>query len=145
MSANTEADIRRIYERWHTTVKERDLEGTVALYAETAIMETPLALVVLENQSTGILKGKAEIRSFFELGAHKLANTSARWYRTGTFFSNGKQLTWEYPRATPDGDQVDLVEVMDIADGLIVNHRVYWGWFGVKVLLNAARGDAKSR
>jgi hypothetical protein len=25
---------------------------------------------------------------------------------TETFFSNGRQLTWEYPRATPQGDQV---------------------------------------
>jgi hypothetical protein len=41
---------------------------------------------------------------------------------------------WEYPRATPDGDQMDFAEVMDIRDGLIQHHRVYWGWFGVGVL-----------
>jgi hypothetical protein len=29
---------------------------------------------------------------------------------------------------------MDLVEVMDVADGLIQRHRVYWGWLGVKVL-----------
>jgi steroid Delta-isomerase len=46
-------------------------------------------------------------------------------------------LTWEYPRATPEGDQVDLVEVMDVADGLIAQHRVYWGWFGFKTLVAA--------
>jgi steroid Delta-isomerase len=56
-------------------------------------------------------------------------------YRTGTFFSNGRQLTWEYPRHTPHGDQVDLVEMMDIANGLIVHHRVYWGWVGFRSLL----------
>ena len=31
-------------------------------------------------------------------------------------------------------DQVDLVEVMDIANGLIAHHRVYWGWVGFKAL-----------
>ena len=60
-----------------------------------------------------------------------------RWYRTGLFFSNGRQLVWEYPRETPDGDQVDLVEVMDIANGLIAHHRVYWGWVGFKALAGA--------
>jgi steroid delta-isomerase len=31
-------------------------------------------------------------------------------------------------RQAPDGDQVDLVEVMEIAGGLIRCHRIYWGW-----------------
>ena len=42
---------------------------------------------------------------------------------------------WEYPRATPDGEQMDFVEVMELnEEGLIQNHRVYWGWYGVGVL-----------
>ena len=41
---------------------------------------------------------------------------------------------WEYPRATPDGEQMDFVEVMEIENGLISRHCVYWGWRGVKVL-----------
>lgn len=51
-------------------------------------------------------------------------------------------MTWEYPRATPQGDQVDLVEVMDIDDGLIAHHRVYWGWVGFKVLMAAKNKPA---
>jgi hypothetical protein len=31
--------------------------------------------------------------------------------------------------AAPDGDQVDLIEVIEIADGLIQHHRIYWDWF----------------
>jgi steroid Delta-isomerase len=41
------------------------------------------------------------------------------------------------PRATPHGDQVDLVEVMDVVNGLIAHHRVYWGWVGFKTLVAA--------
>jgi len=37
-------------------------------------------------------------------------------------------------RQAPDGDQVDLVDVMEIADGLIQYRRVYWGWFGTPLL-----------
>jgi len=29
---------------------------------------------------------------------------------------------------------MDFVEVMEIEDGLIQAHRVYWGWKGVDVL-----------
>jgi hypothetical protein len=41
---------------------------------------------------------------------------------------------WEYPRATPDGEQMDFVEVMELKRGLIQHHRVYWGWFGLSIL-----------
>jgi hypothetical protein len=41
-----------------------------------------------------------------------------RWHRTGRWLTDGERLLiWEYPRAAPDGDQVDLIEVMEIADG----------------------------
>jgi hypothetical protein len=59
-------------------------------------------------------------------------------YRTGLFLANGQLLMWEYPRKTPGGSQVDLVESMDIENGLIKYHRVYWGWSGFKSL-EAAR------
>jgi len=141
MSAATDADIRRIYERWHETVRDGDLDGTLALYAEDAILETPLAMVILVGKTNGILNGKAEIRPFFYAGSRQLQNNLARWYRTGTFFSNGRQLIWEYPRVTPQGDQIDLIEMMDITDGLIAHHRVYWGWCGFSLLIGAATNN----
>ena len=50
------------------------------------------------------------------------------------FFADGKTLIWEYPRVTPGGEQMDLVEVTDVKDGRIQHHRVYWGWCSIKVL-----------
>ena len=135
---NSDAEILHIYQRWHATVVGGDLDGLMALYADDAILETPLILATLPDKVEGILRGKAAIQPFFAAGFRKLRNELARWYRTGAFFSNGRQLTWEYPRATPQGDQIDLVEVMDIAGGLIAHHRVYWGWVGYKTLLTAA-------
>jgi steroid Delta-isomerase len=135
----TDAEILNVYERWHETVVSGDLDGLTALYADDAILETPLILTTLPDKNEGVLKGKSAIRPFFEAGFRKLRNDLGRWYRTGTFFANGRQLTWEYPRATPHGDQVDLVEVMDIIDGLIAHHRVYWGWVGFKALTAARK------
>ena len=55
-------------------------------------------------------------------------------YFKQNFFTDGKTLIFEYPRQTPEGEQMDFVEVMEIKDGLIQYHRVYWGWRGFKVI-----------
>ena len=107
-SENTDVQIRHIYDRWQETIVRKDVDGLIALYAEDAIFETPAILVTLTDRTQGILRGKKEIKPFFEAGFRKLGNELSRWYRTGLFFSNGRQLTWEYPRETPQGDQ-DLV------------------------------------
>jgi steroid Delta-isomerase len=144
MTKNSDAEIRYIYDRWQETVVARDLEGLLALYAKDAILETPLILAAMPDRTRGILQGKNEIRSFFQAGFSKLGGELSRWSRTGVFFSNGRQLTWEYPRKTPDGDQIDLVEVMDIEDALIAHHRVYWGWVGFRTLLSLMKSSAIS-
>lgn len=61
----------------------------MAPYADDAILETPLILATLTDRTQGILKGKNEIRPFFEAGLRKLGNELNRWHRTGLFFSNG--------------------------------------------------------
>ena len=68
MTDNTEAQICHVYERWHESIKVRDLDGLMALYAEDAVFETPFILVVHKDKTEGVLKGKADIRSFFAAG-----------------------------------------------------------------------------
>lgn len=136
MPVNTEAAIRHIYEQWHETVVRRDIHGLMALYADDAILESPLVWAVHPELASGTLRGKGAIGDFFAAGFRSPSNGLGRWYRTGVFFANGRQLTWEYPRATPEGDQIDLVEVMDVSGDLITHHRVYWGWVGFRTLSN---------
>jgi steroid Delta-isomerase len=135
MQDATDTEIRRIYDGWHHAVVARDCSALAALYAEDATFETPLILAVRPELGEGILRGKTAIAAFFAQGFAAPANGLGRWYRTGTFFANGRQLVWEYPRETPDGDQIDLMEMMEIAGGLIRHHRVYWGWVGFKTLM----------
>ena len=130
----TDTEIRRIYDGWHDAVVARDLAAVTALYAEDAVFETPLILAVRPELGQGILRGRDAISAFFERGFATPANGLGRWYRTGAFFANGRQLTWEYPRETPEGDQIDLMEMMEIERGLIQHHRVYWGWVGFRQL-----------
>jgi len=132
-------DCARIHREWHARAMARDTEGLLALYAEDAVLETPLVQAIFEGRGSGVLRGHAEIRPFFEEGARRRPNALVRWHRTGKWLTDGERLlVWEYPRAAPDGDQVDLVEVMEIEGGLIRHHRIYWGWFGTALLTRSA-------
>jgi hypothetical protein len=137
------ADCERIHRDWDAYAKSRDTERLIALYAQNAILETPLAPAILAGHS-GILRGHREIRPFFEEGARRRPNELVRWHRSGKWLSDGKRLLmWEYPRQAPGGDQIELVEVMEIEHGLIQHHRIYWGWFGVNQLTQSAVRKAR--
>ena len=132
------ADCERIHRDWHERAKGMDTEGLLALYAEDAVLESPLVLAILDDKRDGVLHAHAELRRFFAEGARRRPNDLVRWYRTGKWLTDSRRLLiWEYPRQAPDGDQVDLVEVMEIADGLIRRHRIYWGWKGCRLIAPA--------
>jgi steroid delta-isomerase len=143
MSETSEKACARIYEQWHEYTRNRQAEQLIDLYADDAILETPLVTAVLDDKKEGILRGRAEIMHFFEEGLRRRPDDLLRWYRTGLFFTNGKVVTWEYPRQTPHGNQIDLVEVMDVENGKIKYHRIYWGWFGFQLLLGNALKKAE--
>ena len=127
-------DFARIYRDWHEHAKNRDTEKLIALYADNAVFESPLVPAIMNRQS-GILRGKSEILAFLEEGTRRRPNDLVRWYREdGRFFTGGDTLIWEYPHQTPDGSQVDILELMQLSDGLIARHRIYWGWFGTQML-----------
>jgi steroid delta-isomerase len=129
------ADCDRIYREWHERAKARDTNGLLALYSHDAVLETPLVQAVYAGRSDGILSGHAQIGPFFAEATRRPLNPLVRWYRTGRWLTDGERLlAWEYPRETPDGDQVDLIEMMEIVDGLIRSHRVYGGWLGTALL-----------
>ncbi|MGH8145179.1 MAG: nuclear transport factor 2 family protein [Rhodanobacteraceae bacterium] len=138
---NFRDDGERVYVLWDKYARGRDVEGLLSLYAEDAVLETPLIPAVLDVD-VGVLKGHAELRHFFEEAGRRRPNDLVRWYREqDKYFYDGSRLIWEYPRAAPDGDQVELVEMMDLSRGMIRYHRIYWGWFGVGQLV----GNALSR
>ncbi|WP_010120403.1 hypothetical protein [Burkholderia oklahomensis] len=48
-------------------------------------------------------------------------------------------MIWEYPHETPQGDQVGLIESIDVVGARIARHRVYWGWVGLRTLVAAMK------
>ena len=92
----------------------------------------------------GVLRGKSELGRFFTEGGRRRPNEFVRWHRNGSYLWDGHTLSWEYLRATPEGDQVDISEVMELTDGRIAAHRIYWGWFGTEMLINNAVQQART-
>jgi len=136
------ADCARIHRQWHECAKAGDAAGLLALYAEDAELESPLVPVVLDDAEGGVVRGREAIRRFLAAGARRLTRSLTRWHRSDAWMTDGARLlVWEYPHAAPDGPQVDIVEVMEIADGLIQRHRIYWGWYGTGLLRRQAQGE----
>ena len=133
-------DHETIYNLWHKYASTKNVTDLIELYSPNAMFESPLVPVLL-NRAGGILQGKDEIHTFLIEGTKRRPNDLVRWYRTGTYFSKGNTLIWEYPRNTPDGNQLDILELMEIEDKLIVNHRIYWGWLGTQLLIKNQASD----
>jgi hypothetical protein len=124
------ADHARIWAQWHRAASTVDQAALIALYADDAILESPLVPAILDDKLDGVLRGRDEIKHFLDEGARRRPNPLVRWYRTDIWFSVGDTLVWEYPRQIPEGEQIDILEVMKICNGLIQHHRIYWGWKG---------------
>lgn len=64
-------DHAHIYAEWHRAASERDGAALIALYADVAVLESPLVPAILESKTDGVLRGKAEIAQFLEAGARR--------------------------------------------------------------------------
>lgn len=113
-----QSEAERICKLWDDALGSKDLEASLALYADDA--------------STGIVKGKDNLRVFITR-VFQTNPPQRKRFKQG-FFTDGRIVTWEYPRLAPDGEQMELIEVMEIDQGLIQRHRVYWGWYALSLL-----------
>jgi ketosteroid isomerase-like protein len=120
-----------VHQAWNDALARKDAEALVALYADDAVIESPLVSYLLGTER-GICSGKQAIRDFLP----KVFANQPEERRThrNPVFTDGRVMMWEYPRSAPDGDQMDFTEVMELEGGRIKRHRVYWGWFGVRTL-----------
>jgi steroid Delta-isomerase len=139
----------RIFHEWDAAARSGDMAAMAALYTENCLFETALIPVILPNKRDGVLRGREELLAFLTRAAANRPNKVLKWHRSGSWLSDGvRQLAWEYPRRTPDGEQSDVAEFMEIEDGKIAAHRVYWGWKSTMMIapaLAAAAGPHAAR
>jgi ketosteroid isomerase-like protein len=120
-----------IYQAWAKAFADKDLEGVLALYTSDATLESPLVNNLLKTER-GVVEGRENLRKFFRIIIDSTPALKNR--HRASFFSDGKTMIWEYPRVTPAGEQTDMAEVMELKDGRIHRHRIYWGWQGTQTL-----------
>lgn len=125
------------WSEWHRAASTSDQIALISLYTDDAVLESPLVPAILGEKSDGILRGRDEIKCFLDEGAKRRPNPLVRWYRTENWFSVRNTLIWEYPRQTPNGEQLDILEVMEIHNGKIQHQRIYWGWKGCSLIAPA--------
>lgn len=126
----------RIYYEWDKALSDNDVDALSALYAPDVHFESPAVPVVLDTE-TGICNGREELRPVLEQVAARKPPLRT-YYRTGYLTDGERTMIFEYPRDAPDGEQMDFVEVMELSDGLIRRHCVYWGWRGIQVIQDDA-------
>jgi len=122
--------VEHIYQAWDEALGVKDLDAALALYRPDALLESPLVCHLLGTDQ-GIVRGHGELRPFVEQ-VFARQPPERRRFRVG-YRTDGTRLTSEYPREPgrrPDGPG----RVMEIRDGLIQCHRVYWGWYAVGML-----------
>jgi ketosteroid isomerase-like protein len=129
----------RIYHEWDKALADGDVDRLLGLYAPDAILESPVVPVVTDRE-VGVCRGHEELRPVLEQVRDRKPPLRT-YYRTGYLTDGSRMMIFEYPRDAPNGEQMDFVEVMEISDGLIQRHRVYWGWRGMQVI----RQDAYHR
>jgi len=118
--------MERIHHEWDEVLSNNDAEKLLQLHARDAIIESPLISHLL-GEKEGICRGHDEMRGFFQDVAQRKP-ALRQYHRTGYLTDVIKKLIFGYPRAAPQGEQMDFVEAMELNDdGLIQYHRVYWG------------------
>src|SRR5690242_18707443 len=93
-----------LHEAWNDALARKDVDALAALYTDDATIESPLVVYLL-GEERGICSGKEAIRSFLPK-VFVNQPQERRTYRNPVF-TDGKTVMSEYPRATPDGDQMD--------------------------------------
>jgi hypothetical protein len=135
MTEVTTEQLEHVFTAWDAVLGAEDVDSAMARYRHDATLKSPLVCHLLGTDD-GVVRGREQLRRFvYQVFEHQPAKR--RRYRTG-FLTDGARLVWEYPRQSPDGDQMDIVEVMEIRDGLIAHHRVYWVRVGVGMLMSGA-------
>ena len=134
-----------MFDEWHRRLCARDAPGLSELYADDAEIESPLVPRILDTAS-GVVSGRDEIDRFVVEATKRRPGAAdlPSLYRDGTYLFDGRTLMWEYPRRTPDGDQLDLVEVMELDGPRIARHRIYWGWRGTEHIIANAMDEGPS-
>jgi len=82
MAENTDAQIRHVYEQWHETIKVRDLDGLMALYARMPSSRPVYPGNPEGQEPKAILKRQSQHQAFSSRPDFAIPESGlGRWYR----------------------------------------------------------------
>jgi hypothetical protein len=105
------SDVERIYNEWNDALAAKNIDSLSKLYNEDATLESPLVRHLLKTEE-GVCRGREEIRKLMTVLFQ--CQPEIRRFHRKNFFTDGKNIIWEYPRQSPEGEQMDFVEVMEL-------------------------------
>lgn len=111
-----------------------DLEGSVALFAHDATIESYLVSRVF-NRKEGICRGRDEIREL----VRALMQRGTPWGGHEPPIIRGNTIAIEYRSASSDAEKFS-VDIIEVRDGKIQSLRAYAGWRAITALTGEARG-----
>ena len=108
---------------WLKEFNEHNLENLLALYSDNAEHFSP-KLKIRKPKTNGLIKGKTAMRTWWKDAFERLPTLT---YKELSITANNERVFMEYIRIVAGEENMNVVEVLEIKNGLIVASRVYHG------------------
>ena len=108
---------------WLAAFNARDLEGLLALYAETAVHTGP-KLRDRQPETNGEIRGKPALRAWWRDAMDRLPHLR---YESRHLTASGGRVFMEYERICPPDPPMLVAEVLVVEGGRIVSSHVFHG------------------
>lgn len=115
--------LKNIAKLWFKAFNEHDLDKLLRLYDENAKHFSP-KLKVREPQTNGLIHGKEALRKWWQDCLERLPTLE---YKVNKLTADSDQVFMEYTRKVEGEEDMEIGEVLQIANDKIVFSKVYHG------------------
>lgn len=107
--------------QWFAAFNEHNLENLLSLYDDNAEHYSP-KLKLRQPETNGLIKGKQALHNWWQDAFDRLPNLH---YKILNIVANDTMVFMEYIRQTPNEDDMQIGEVLEIRNERIIASRVY--------------------
>lgn len=107
--------------QWFAAFNEHNLENLLSLYDDNAEHYSP-KLKLRQPETNGLIKGKQALHNWWQDAFDRLPNLH---YKILNIVANDTMVFMEYIRQTPNEDDMQIGEVLEIKNERIIASRVY--------------------